>query len=72
MAEELFRRVENIPLIDKYDAYQFLTDEWQHIAEDIETISSDGFEAVTAVEPNIVLKKVKDEEEERRKVRMNE
>ena len=57
LANEIFRREDPMPLIDKYDAYQILDDEWKQTAIDLEIIQTDGFDAVRAVDPNIVLKK---------------
>ena len=57
ITDELFRRVEEIPLIDKYDAYQLLDDEWTQTALDLEIMQMEGFDAVRGVEPHIVLKK---------------
>ena len=53
----IFDRLKNIKLIDKYSAYQLFVDNWNNITQDIETIQNDGFEVITKVEPNIVLKK---------------
>lgn len=64
LTDELFNRISNTPLIDRYTAYQFLYDEWLQIAADIETIHADGFDAVNGVEENMVVKKIKDEEKE--------
>ena len=63
LSDELFRRVETIPLIDKYDAYQLLDDEWVQTAVDLEIIQTEGFDAVRCVDPHMVLKKGKDEED---------
>ena len=62
LADELFRRVEPLPLIDKYEAYQLLDDEWRQTAIDLEIIQTDGFDAVRKVDDIIVLKKTKDGE----------
>lgn len=62
LTEELFSRLNGISLIDKYDAFQILDDEWTNTAADIETIHSFGFAAVKSVEPNMVTKKKGDEE----------
>ena len=43
-------------LVDKYEAYQSLDDEWQKIAIDLEIISTEGIEACRKVEPNLVMK----------------
>lgn len=53
------RAIENLPLIDPYNAYQCLDDAWQGIAIDLEIIQTEGFEAVRKVDPNMVIKKVK-------------
>ena len=63
LSDELFRRVEAIPLIDKYEVYQLLDDEWVQTAIDLEIIQTEGFDAVRGVDPHMVLKKGKDEEE---------
>lgn len=52
---ELFRRLEGVSLIDRYDAYQLLDDQWKNISADIETIQSEGFDAVRTVDPNMVV-----------------
>ena len=57
IAEEIFHRLESIALVDKYTAYQVLADNWQIIINDIETIQSDGIDAVRAVEPAYKIKK---------------
>ena len=64
LTDELFNRISNTSLIDRYTAYQFLYDEWLQIAADIETIHADGFDTVNGVEENMVVKKIKDEEKE--------
>ena len=57
VTEELFARLADISLIDRYEAYEILVKEWAVISADIEIIHSEGFEAVNAVEPNVVTKK---------------
>lgn len=59
LANDIFARLNGIPLVDKYDAYQLLDDEWNKISADIETIQTDGKDAITAVDPLMVPKKVK-------------
>ncbi|MBQ3199463.1 MAG: type I restriction-modification system subunit M, partial [Firmicutes bacterium] len=53
-----------LPLIDKYQAYQLLDNEWGKIATDLEIIQTEGFEATKQVDPNMVIKKKGDKEEE--------
>ena len=57
IADEIFRRLENIPLIDKYDAYQILDDNWQIIGADLEMIQTEGRNAITQVDPRMIIKK---------------
>ncbi|MFR6435675.1 type I restriction-modification system subunit M [Porphyromonas sp.] len=64
LTDELFRRIETVPLIDKYLAYQFLSDDWTEIALDLEILQSEGMDAVRQVDPNMILKKRGDEEVE--------
>ncbi len=59
LADEVFRRLEGIPLVDRYDAYQMLDDAWQQIVIDLEIIQTEGFDAVRCVDPNMVVKKKK-------------
>lgn len=63
ISNDLFERVDNIPLIDKYDAYQFLYDEWVHNTSDIDVIQREGLKvAKTVVEKKIQKKKGEEEE----------
>lgn len=57
IATEIFTRLKNIPLVDKYEAYQILNDKWQIISSDLEMIQTEGKEAITQVDPNMVIKK---------------
>ncbi len=57
LSEKLFARLESVPLVDPYEAYQLLDDEWKNISVDLEIIQTEGFEAVRKVDPNLVLKK---------------
>ena len=63
-SNNIFDRIDDIPLIDKYKAYQILDDEWSKIAIDLEIIQTEGFEATKTVEPNIVVKKKDGNEQE--------
>lgn len=56
IAQQIFDRLQNVSLVDKYEAYQSLDDEWQKIAIDLEIISTEGIEACRNVEPNLVMK----------------
>ena len=62
IANDIFSRLEAIPLIDKYSAYQALSDNWQQIVGDIEIIQTEGIDAVRMVETayNMVKKDCED------------
>ncbi len=62
IALDIFNRLKNIPLVDKYAAYQALADNWQMIVNDIETIQQDGLDAAREVETAYKLVKKNDEE----------
>ena len=56
--------MKNIPLIDKYAAFQLLDDEWTSIAIDLEVLQTEGFAAAKKVDPNLVVKKKDGKEQE--------
>ena len=55
---DIFRRTEDLPLVDKYAAYQILADNWSGIMGDVEIIQTEGFGACNVVEAK--TKMVKD------------
>ena len=59
ISEDIFRRMESLPLVDKYAAYQILADKWSSIIGDIEIIQTEGIEACKVVEPNTKIVKDK-------------
>jgi type I restriction enzyme M protein len=72
VAQEIFRRVDALRLIDMYDAYQILSDCWQgkgddedvsSIANDIEMVQTEGWEALRQVDPHMVVVKSNNDEE---------
>lgn len=54
---DIFRRLSKTALIDRYQAYQALDDEWNKTATDLEVIQTEGFDATRTVDPNMVIKK---------------
>ena len=64
IADDIFRRLENIPLVDRYAIYQILSDQWPSIVNDIEIIQTEGLDAVRTVEPNYKIVKDGDEDKE--------
>ena len=57
ISDIIFNNLKSIPLIDKYEAYQLLDDEWRKISIDLEIIQTEGKPAITQVDPNMVMKK---------------
>lgn len=64
LSSNIFERLQDIPLVDKYEAYQLLDDDWTKIAVDLEIIQTEGFEATKRVDPNMVIKKKDGKEQE--------
>ena len=64
ISENIFKRLDQVPLIDKYEAYQILDDEWGKIAVDLEIIQTEGFATTKKVDPNLVTKKKDGKEQE--------
>lgn len=62
IADDIFQRLEDIPLIDRYAAYQAMSNGWQTIANDIETLQTDGINAARVVETAYKLVKKGDED----------
>ena len=62
IANALFNRVDNIKLIDRYQAYQILDDTWNIISSDLELISTEGIDACRKLDPIMEIKKKGDEE----------
>jgi type I restriction enzyme M protein len=57
LGNDIFNRLKYISLIDKYEAYQLLDNQWEAIKVDLEIIQTESFEATKTVDPNMVLKK---------------
>lgn len=64
IAKELFSRLEGIPLVDKYDAYQQLDNAWSIISLDLEEIiEKKSLDVARVVEPRMVEKNKKEVQE---------
>lgn len=57
LCADIFDRLDSIPLIDKYEAFQLLDNAWAKIAVDLEILQTEGADAAKKVDPNMVLKK---------------
>ncbi len=64
LSDNIFVRMEAIPLVDRYSAYQLLDQLWQSVSIDLEVIQTEGFAATKQVDPHLVLKKKGNKEEE--------
>ncbi len=64
ITQNIFGRIAPLPLLDKYQAYQLLDNQWGGIATDLEIVQTEGFAATKQVDPNMVIKKKGDQEEE--------
>lgn len=51
-------------MIDQYKAFQILSENWETITADLEMIQGEGFDAIFQVDPNMVVKKKKEDEDE--------
>ena len=56
ISEDIFNRLEKFEIIDKYNAYQILDNEWTKIATDLEIIQTEGKESIKKVDPNMLVK----------------
>lgn len=57
LSDAIFQRLSSIPLVDSYEAYQILDNDWTKIAVDLEIIQTEGFAATKQVDPNMIVKK---------------
>ena len=64
ISADIFRRFENIPLLDPYRAYEKFENHYEEISGDLELIRMEGMETVRKVDPNMVIKKQKGKEAE--------
>ena len=64
LGDDLFNRLATVPLLDRYAAFQALSDCWEQTSTDIEIIQSEGHEVLTKIEPNMVVVKNGDEDDE--------
>lgn len=64
ICNSLFSRFRNISLVDKYEAFQILDDNWNIISGDLEIINSEGIEACNKIDPIMEIKKKNGKETE--------
>lgn len=64
IVKNIFERLKTIKLVDKYRAYQIFANNWNTIEADLEMILDEGFDIINIVDPNMVVKKKKEDDEE--------
>ena len=57
LSNRIFEIFDKFKLIDNYNAYQILDDEYTIIANDLELIETEGIDAIKLVDPNMIIKK---------------
>lgn len=57
IAQAIFDRFKQIPLVDPYEAYEIFKTHYDQIAGDLELIQTEDMAAVKQVDPNMVVKK---------------
>lgn len=64
ISDELFNRLKPLALINPYEAYQDFDNQWIEISTDLEMIQTEGFDCTKVVDPNMVIKKKNNKEDE--------
>lgn len=64
ITNEIFTRLGNEHLVDKYQAFEFFADSWNSISTDLEIIQTEGLTSLNKVDPIMVTKKKGDNESE--------
>ena len=63
ITQNIYDRVAPFSVVDRYQAYQLLDNQWGQISTDLEIIQTEGFAAAKQVDPNMVVRKKGDTEE---------
>lgn len=56
ISDDLYRRLRPFTLVNKYQAFQFFSQDWEHVATDLEILQTEGMDAVRQVNPHMVVK----------------
>ena len=62
IADDIFNRLQKLPLLDKYTAYQSLADSWTRIAVDLEYLQAEGIECCRKIDDVIEINEDGEEE----------
>jgi type I restriction enzyme M protein len=57
VTRDVFARFAGVPLVDPFEAYQVVHDQWEVIQTDLEMIQTEGEDAIRQVDPHMVTKK---------------
>lgn len=57
ISDNIFSRLKDMSLVDYYEAYQILDNNWTQVATDLEMIQTEGFAATKIVDPKMIMKK---------------
>ncbi|GGG75485.1 type I restriction-modification system subunit M [Corynebacterium pelargi] len=57
LRNQLFERLQQVPIVDDYTVYQIFADHWFTTNRDLEVLKGQGWGTIRQVEPNMVLKK---------------
>lgn len=66
IADNIFERLNKLPLLDKYTSYQSLADSWTKIALDLEYMQSEGFDCCKLIDDVIEINEDGEEEKKGR------
>ena len=55
--DQLFNLLDTIKLVDNYDAYQILSDNWTNISGNLEILKAEGIDSCKKIDENLVRKK---------------
>ncbi|MBQ0162453.1 MAG: type I restriction-modification system subunit M [Treponema sp.] len=66
IADNIFGRLNKLPLLDKYTSYQSLADSWTRIALDLEYMQSEGFDCCKLIDDVIEINEDGEEEKKGR------
>ncbi len=64
ISDEIFNRLKDTALVDKYTAYELLAEAWKTISTDLEIIQTEGLSSLNKVDPVMVTKKKDNKEYE--------
>ena len=64
ITQNLFEKLDSVPLIDKYEAYEIFYTAFTSISGELESIQTEGIKAIRQVDPNMVIKKKNNKDHE--------